>query len=56
MTFADILKPALTFLVYALVLTPFIITIGKTLINHWWHIKINFYETVFKAMTRKKEE
>ena len=56
MTTLDILKPALIVLTCALVLTPFLITIGKSLIDQWWHIKINFYEIVFKAMTGKKEE
>ena len=56
MTFADILQPALTLLVYALVLTPFIITIGKRLISHWWQIKIGFWETIFKALTKKEDE
>ena len=51
MTFIDVLKPALLLLAKALVLTPFVITIGKALISYWWHLKIVFYETVFKALT-----
>ena len=56
MNFIDILKPALTLLVYALVLTPFIITIGKRLISHWWQIKIGFWETIFKSFAKKEDE